>query len=35
MVTHDPKAAARADRILTLRDGLLESDERPARTEAA
>jgi putative ABC transport system ATP-binding protein len=28
MVTHDPKAAANADRVLTLKDGLLLSDER-------
>jgi putative ABC transport system ATP-binding protein len=35
MVTHDPKAAARADRIITLKDGLLVGDERPAQIEAA
>jgi predicted ABC-type transport system involved in lysophospholipase L1 biosynthesis ATPase subunit len=28
MVTHDPRVAARADRVLTLEDGRLRSDER-------
>jgi ABC-type lipoprotein export system ATPase subunit len=27
-VTHDPALAAHADRIITLRDGLVVSDER-------
>ncbi len=26
LVTHDPRVAARADRVLTIKDGLLESD---------
>jgi putative ABC transport system ATP-binding protein len=30
MVTHDPAAAAHADRLLTLRDGRVESDGPPA-----
>ena len=33
MVTHDPALAAHADRILTLRDGLVVSDE-AVRVEA-
>ena len=28
LVTHDPALAAHADRIITLRDGLVVSDER-------
>jgi ABC-type antimicrobial peptide transport system permease subunit len=28
MVTHDPEVAARADRVVTVRDGLIESDRR-------
>lgn len=35
MVTHDPTAAARADRVLTLKDGLVVSDARPERSGAA
>ena len=31
MVTHDPKAAAFADRIVALRDGVVESDGPPLR----
>jgi ABC-type lipoprotein export system ATPase subunit len=27
MVTHDPEVAAKADRIVKVRDGLIESDE--------
>ena len=37
VVTHDPEVAAYADRVITLRDGKIVSDERraPARTAAA
>jgi putative ABC transport system ATP-binding protein len=35
MVTHDPNAAARADRILSLKDGRLVSDELTAHAGAA
>jgi putative ABC transport system ATP-binding protein len=31
LVTHDPRIAARADRVLTIRDGLVESDGPPAK----
>lgn len=31
MVTHDPKAAAIADRIIHIADGVIESEEMPAR----
>ena len=30
MVTHDPKAAAYGDRLITLKDGRIVSDERPS-----
>ena len=30
LVTHDPKVAARADRVISIRDGAVESDARPA-----
>ncbi len=30
LVTHDPRIAARADRVLSIRDGLVESDGPPA-----
>jgi putative ABC transport system ATP-binding protein len=34
MVTHDPSAAAAADRVLFLADGLIVSDlDRPSRAE--
>ncbi len=32
MVTHDPAAAAHADRLITLRDGRIESDGPPPRS---
>jgi macrolide transport system ATP-binding/permease protein len=36
MVTHDPKVAAQAERIIRIQDGLIESDERqPGSTRAA
>jgi len=35
MVTHDPKAAAIADRVLEFRDGLVVSDLRPAHARSA
>jgi len=35
MVTHDPKAAARADRVLTIRDGEVVSDERQTEQHEA
>jgi putative ABC transport system ATP-binding protein len=31
MVTHDPRAASFGNRLVTLRDGLIESDGAPAR----
>ena len=33
MVTHDPGAAAHADRLITLRDGLIVNDASPGSTE--
>ena len=33
MVTHDPAAAAHADRLITLRDGKLVHDGRPGTTD--
>jgi len=35
MVTHDPQAAAYGDRIVNIRDGLLESEEYPSGRRAA
>ncbi len=35
MVTHDPEVAARADRIIHLRDGSIQNIETPQRTGAA
>jgi len=35
MVTHDPRAAAYGDRLLTLKDGRIVGDERPSPTAAA
>jgi putative ABC transport system ATP-binding protein len=32
LVTHDPRVAERAGRILRMRDGRIESEERPSRT---
>ena len=34
IVTHDPKVAARADRIVAIRDGKIERDERKAARES-
>ena len=33
LVTHDPALAAHADRVITLRDGLVVSDESPKKSE--
>jgi macrolide transport system ATP-binding/permease protein len=34
LVTHDPTVAARADRLITVKDGEVVADERLARVEA-
>lgn len=34
LVTHDPTVAARADRLITVKDGEIVADERLARVEA-
>lgn len=35
MATHDPKAAGYADRVICVRDGLIESDEKPRHRHLA
>jgi ABC-type lipoprotein export system ATPase subunit len=35
MVTHEPDIAAHADRVVTLRDGVISSDEQQRRRSAA
>ena len=35
LVTHDPKVAARADRVISIRDGAVESDARPGERAPA
>ena len=35
LVTHDARVAERAQRILRMRDGVIESDERPTRTDGS